>query len=66
MLIVKLLTPKAVSEVLGVAPITVLRLHDAGALAGVVIRQGARKRVIRFREETLQKFIAAREQRAGR
>ena len=29
-------------------------------------RQGSRKRILRFREEVLQKFIASREQRAGR
>jgi len=59
---VRLLTPKAAGEVLGVAPVTVLRLHNSGALQGVVVRQGERKRIIRFREETLQKFITSREE----
>jgi len=63
---VRLLTAKAVGEVLGIAPVTVLRLYDSGALQGIVLRQGTRKRIIRFREETLQKFLASREQRAGR
>ncbi len=59
-------TPKEAAEKLNIAPVTVLRLFDAGALPGIVIRQGARKRVVRFREETLEKFITSREQRASR
>ncbi len=60
----KLLTPKATGEALGVSPITVLRLHDSGALPGVVVKQGARKRTVRFREEAVQRFISNREKRA--
>ena len=63
---VNLRTPKEAAEKLNVASVTVLRLFDSGALPGVVIRQGARKRVVRFREETLERFIASREQRPGK
>lgn len=59
-------TPKETADRLNVAPVTVLRLFDAGVLPGVVIRTGARKRIIRFREEALEKFIISREQRASR
>lgn len=59
-------TPKEAAEKLNVAPVTVLRLFDAGTLPGVIVRQGVRKRVIRFREETLEKFITSREQRPSK
>ncbi len=51
-------TPKQAAQRLNIATVTVLRLFDAGALPGVVIRAGARKRIIRFREEALEKFMA--------
>ena len=65
-MIVNLYTPTEVAERLNIKPITVIRLFDAGALQGVVIRAGAKKRTIRFRPETVEKFIVAREQKQGR
>jgi hypothetical protein len=46
---------------LRVSEVTVIRLHDQGLLKGVVIAQRARKRILRFRPETVEKFIASRE-----
>jgi len=59
-------TAKEAGARLGVSEITVLRLFDAGALPGVVVRAGTRKRTIRFRDEAIEKFITSREQRAGK
>lgn len=59
-------TPKEVGIRLGVSEVTVLRLHDSGALPGVIIRSGARKRTIRFRDEAIEKFITSREQRVAK
>ena len=59
-------TPKEAGHQIGVSEVTVLRLFDAGALPGVVVRQGARKRTIRFRDEAIEKFITSREQRVGK
>jgi len=64
-LIVTLYTPTETAEKLKVKPVTVLRLFDSGALPGVVLKQGARKRIIRFREEAVEKFISSREQKAS-
>jgi Helix-turn-helix domain len=63
---VKLLTTKAVADQLNISPVTVLRLHDQGLLRGVVITESEQKRTIRFRPETLEKFITSREQEAGK
>jgi len=63
---VSLYTPSEAAEKLNVKPVTVLRLFDAGALPGVILRQGARKRIIRFRPEAVEKFITSCEQRAGK
>ena len=62
----KLLSVKTVAEQLNVAPVTVIRLHDTGLLKGVVVVQRERKRILRFRPETVEKFIASRESRAGK
>lgn len=58
-----LLTPTDIADRLKVKPVTVLRMFDAGILPGIVLRQGLRKRVIRFREEAIERFIASRERR---
>ena len=58
-----LLTPTDIADRLKVKPVTVLRMFDAGILPGIVLRQGVRKRVIRFREEAIEKFISSRERR---
>ncbi len=59
-------TAKQVGARLGVSDITILRLFDSGALEGVIIHAGKRKRLIRFREEALERFITSREKRASR
>lgn len=40
-------------------------MFDAGVLPGVILRQGIRKRIIRFREEAVEKFLTTREKRGG-
>ncbi len=61
-----LLTPKEIGARLGVSEVTIFRLYDSGALNGVVVRAGKRKRTIRFRPEAVEQFIASREKRPGR
>ncbi len=61
----KLLNAKDVGSLLGVSPVTVLRLADSGELPAVQIAQRERKRIIRFRQEAVEKFIASRERRAN-
>jgi excisionase family DNA binding protein len=63
---VNLLTAKDVAERLGVSALTVIRLADAGALAAVEVHRGERRRILRFRAETVEKFITTREKRGGR
>jgi excisionase family DNA binding protein len=63
---VKLLSVKDVAQMLGVSTPTVLRLADAGTLPAVVVTQRQRKRLIRFRLESVEKFITSCEQRSGR
>jgi excisionase family DNA binding protein len=63
---VNLLSAKAVAERLGVSPVTVLRLADAGALPAVEVAKREHKRILRFRPETVEKFINSREQRASK
>jgi excisionase family DNA binding protein len=58
-----LLTAKDVAERLGVSPVTVIRLADTGALSAVEVAKRERRRILRFRPETVEKFIANREQR---
>jgi excisionase family DNA binding protein len=63
---VSLYTASEVAAKLKVKTVTVIRLFDSGALPGVVVRQGARKRVLRFREEALEEFLTSREKRGSR
>lgn len=56
-----LFTTSEAAEKLRVKPVTIIRLFDAGVLPGLVLRGGARRRIIRFREEALEKFLASRE-----
>jgi len=60
---VKLLSVKDVAQMLGVSTPTIFRLADAGALPTVVIAQRARKRILRFRPEAVEKFVLGREKR---
>jgi excisionase family DNA binding protein len=63
---VNLLTAKDVAERLGVSALTVIRLADCGALAAVEVAKGKRRRILRFRPETVEKFITIREKRAAK
>jgi excisionase family DNA binding protein len=63
---VTLYTPSEVAGKLRVKSVTVLRMFDAGVLPGIILRQGVRKRIIRFREEAVEKFITAREKPGSR
>ena len=65
-LIGALLTPTEAGEKLKLKPITVIRFFDAGILPGIILSRGARKRVIRFREESIDKLLTSREQRGKR
>jgi excisionase family DNA binding protein len=60
-----LLSAKDVAQRLGVSPVTVLRLADAGSLPAVEVAKRERKRILRFRPETVEKFINSREQKAA-
>ncbi len=58
-----LLNAKQVAVLLNVSTPTVYRLADAGALPAVEVTKRARKRILRFRSEAVEKFIASRERR---
>lgn len=60
-----LLSAKDVAQRLGVSPVTVLRLVDAGTLPAVEVAKRERKRILRFRPETIEKFITSREQKGA-
>ena len=51
---------------LGVSALTVIRLADAGALAAVEVAKRERRRILRFRPETVEKFISTREKRVSK
>jgi hypothetical protein len=53
-------TPKETGVRLGVSEVTAIRLYDLGELEGIIVRRGNRKRTIRFSEEAIKKFIAAK------
>jgi hypothetical protein len=59
----QLLSIKATAEYLDVSPLTVIRLYDAKILPGVLIAQRGRKRILKFRPEALEKFVASREKK---
>lgn len=61
-----LYTASEIADKLKIKPITVMRLFDDGALSGIIIRQGIRKRVIRFREEDIAKFLTTRAKRVSK
>lgn len=61
-----LLTAKDVAARLGISALTVIRLADAGSLPAVEVAKRERRRILRFRPETVEKFITSREKRAGR
>ena len=59
----KLLTAAQAKEILSVSTPTLYRLHDQGILLAVEIARRGRKRILRWRPETVEKFIANRERR---
>lgn len=61
-----LLTAKGVAERLGVSSLAVIRFADAGTLPVVEVAKRERRRILRFRLETVEKFITSREKRPGR
>ena len=56
-----ILTVKEAGEKLRLHPSTVLKLFDAGVLPGIVLTKGMRKRVVRFRLEAVEEFLASQE-----
>ena len=62
----KLRTVKEVAQELDVSPVTVIRLADSGALDAVEVHKGERRRLLRFRPEAVEKFIASRETQNSR
>ena len=58
-----LLTAKDVAQRLNASPLTVIRLANAGALPAVEVAKREHRRLLRFREESVDKFIASRERR---
>lgn len=61
-----LLDVKQVKERLNVSAPTIYRLADAGLLPAVEIVKRERKRILRWRPETIEKFITSREQRGSK
>lgn len=56
----KLLTQKQVAELFQVSQATVSRMAGAGELPCVILKQGRRKKLMRFRESDLEQWIARR------
>lgn len=54
----KLLTQKQVAELFQVSQATVSRMAGAGELPCVILKQGRRKKLMRFRESDLEQWIA--------
>ena len=61
-----LLTAKDVAARLGVSALTVIRLADSGVLAAVEVAKRERRRILRWRPETVEKFITTREKRVAK
>jgi hypothetical protein len=58
---VNLLSTVDVGDRLNVSPVTAIRLHDAGILPAVELVLRQRKRILRWRPEAVEAFIASRE-----
>jgi hypothetical protein len=56
-----LLSSEQTRKILGISGPTLYRLVDQGLLSAVVIAKRSRKRILRFRPETVEKFIHDRE-----
>jgi len=62
----KLLTAVQTKELLNISAPTLFRLHDQDILRAVEVARRGRKRILRWRPETVEKFIAEREQRRSK
>ena len=58
-----LLTAIKVKDLVGISAPTLYRLHDAGILPAVEVARRERKRILRWRPETVERFIKEREGR---
>ena len=56
-----LLSVEQTRKILGVSGSTLYRLVDQGLLRAVIIAHRSRKRILRFRPESIEKFIRDRE-----
>jgi predicted DNA-binding transcriptional regulator AlpA len=56
-----LLRAKQVKELLDLSTPTLYRLHNLGLLRAIEVSHGARKRILRWRPETIEKFLSDRE-----
>jgi len=59
----KLLTAIQTKEILNVSTPTLYRLHDQNILRAVEIARRGRKRILRWRPEVIEKFVAERGQK---
>jgi excisionase family DNA binding protein len=57
----KLLDINQTAEQLGLSRWTITSMLESGALPGVILKYGKRKKVWRIREDALQKWIEQRE-----
>jgi excisionase family DNA binding protein len=62
---VNLLTTKEVAVRLGISTLTVIRLANSGMLPAVDVTQRMRRRLLRFRPETVETFITSCEKRVA-
>ncbi len=53
----KLLNPEKVSDVLGVSRSTVVRMIEDGSLPSITLRTGKRKKIVRVREDRLERLL---------
>jgi excisionase family DNA binding protein len=63
---VKLLNPEEVSQVLGVSRSTALRMMHEQQVPTIKLRSGKRKTVLRVNEESLNRWITAKEREGQR
>ena len=52
-----LLRPQAIAKILDVSRSSILRMIKDGSLPAVILRSGKRKKILRIREEDLEKWI---------
>jgi excisionase family DNA binding protein len=57
----KLLDIKETGERLGLSRWTIAEMLESGALPGIILKSGRRKKIWRIREDILEKWIEARE-----